>query len=77
MKKERVGQRILKQYRNKVRKARLSALISTQEELSRMSGIDRCTINSLENNRLFLSAPHALILAEVLKCALGDLYEKR
>ena len=63
-------------YRNRVRQCRLRALVAKQEDLARITGINRTTINALENNRLFLSSPYALIIAEALGCSLDDLYEK-
>jgi DNA-binding XRE family transcriptional regulator len=61
-------------YRNKLRECRLRALIPSQAELARRSGIDRTTISHLENNHLFLSIHYALRLREVLGCSLDDLY---
>jgi DNA-binding XRE family transcriptional regulator len=52
-------------------------MIAKQENLARMTGISRSTINAIENNRIFLSAPYALLIAEVLGCKIDDLYEKR
>jgi DNA-binding XRE family transcriptional regulator len=51
-------------------------MIATQEELARLTGIDRTTISAIENNRLFLSSPYALIFKEVLGCSLDDLFER-
>ena len=64
-------------YRNRVRECRLRAMLARQEDLSRITGIGRTTVSALENNRLFLSSPYALIIAEALGCRLDDLYEKR
>jgi len=64
-----------KKYRNRLRKCRLRAMIATQEELAKLTGIDRTTISAIENNRLFLSSPYGLILKEVLGCSLDDLFE--
>ena len=50
-------------------------MIATQEELAKLTGIDRTTISAIENNRLFLSSPYALIFKKVLGCFLDDLYE--
>ncbi|MBI4283548.1 MAG: helix-turn-helix transcriptional regulator [Chloroflexi bacterium] len=72
---ERALARARGKYRNRLRKCRLRAMIATQEELARLTGIDRTTISAIENNRLFLSAPYALIFKEVLQCSLDDLYE--
>ena len=74
------GGRILAQvkrkYRNRLRKCRLRAMIATQEELAKLTGIDRTTISAIENNRLFLSSSYALIFKEVLGCSLDDLFEQ-
>lgn len=64
-------------YRNTVRKCRLRALIPSQEELARRTGINRATICALENNRLFLSSRNALVISVVLGCSLDDLYQRR
>jgi DNA-binding XRE family transcriptional regulator len=77
VKKRKLIRKVARQYRNRVRECRLKAMVARQEELARMTGIGRTTISALENNRLFLSAPYALIIAEVLGCSLDDLYEAR
>ena len=69
--------RITKQYQTRVRSCRLKAEVATQEDLAGMTGISRSTINALENNRLFLSSPYALIIKDALGCSLDSLYEKR
>lgn len=66
-----------RQYRNRIRECRLQALVAHQDDLANMTGISRSTINALENNRLFLSSPYALLIAEALNCKLDELYEKR
>ena len=63
-------------YRNKVRELRLKALIPSQAELARRSGICRTTICALENNRTALSIHYAFRLRKVLGCYLDDLYEE-
>lgn len=63
-------------YRNRLTELRLRALISSQAELSRLSGICRTTICALENNRIALSIQYALRLKKVLGCSLDDLYEE-
>jgi len=68
---------IAKRYQNRVRDCRLRALIHKQEDLARMTGINRSTINALENNKIFLSSHYALILTEALNCRLDDLFEKK
>ena len=65
-----------KNYRNRLRKCRLRAMIATQEELAKLTGIDRTTISAIENNRLFLSSPYALVFKKVLGCSLDDIYEQ-
>lgn len=77
MEKGKLVRRVARRYRNRVRECRLRAMVARQEELARMTGIGRTTISALENNRLFLSAPYALIIAEALGCRLDDLYERR
>lgn len=67
---------VCRRYRNRVRECRLQAMVSKQETLAQETGISRSTISALENNKLFLSSPYALLIAEVLGCALGDLYEE-
>lgn len=70
-------ERINRLYKNRVRECRLRAMLSKQEDLSRLTGISRSVISALENNRLFLSSPYALTIAEALGCKLDDLFEKR
>ena len=68
--------KIGRHYRNRVRECRLLAMVPTEQELARRTGISRNTISAIENNRLFLSSPYALLLTEALGCRLDDLYEK-
>jgi DNA-binding XRE family transcriptional regulator len=63
-------------YRNRLRECRLRALIISEAELSRRTGIQRTTLSALENNRRFLPIEHALLIKEVLGCNLDDLYER-
>lgn len=77
MPKRKILMKVAKQYRNRVRESRLHATIAKQEDLAKMTGISRSTINALENNRLFLSSPYALLIAEALGCKLDELYEKQ
>jgi transcriptional regulator with XRE-family HTH domain len=63
-------------YRNQVRECRLRGLITSEAELARRTGIERTTLSALENNRRFLSIEHALLIKEVLGCALDELYER-
>ena len=77
MTKRKLLSKAARQYRNRVREGRLRAMVAKQEDLANMTGISRSTINALENNRLFLSSPYALLIAEALDCKLDELYEKR
>jgi DNA-binding XRE family transcriptional regulator len=70
-------ERIARLYRNRVRECRLKAMLPKQEDLVKLTGISRSVISALENNRLFLSSPYALTIAEALGCKLDDLFEKR
>ena len=69
--------RVTRVYRNRVLECRLRAMVRTQQDLARRTGINRTTISALERNRIFLSSYHALVIAEVLGCSLDDLYGKR
>lgn len=73
---ERILAQAKRKYRNRLRKCRLRAMIATQEELAKLTGIDRTTISAIENNRLFLSSSYALIFKGVLGCSLDDLFEQ-
>lgn len=77
MSKRKLLVKVAKQYHNRVRECRLRAMVAKQEDLSKMTGISRSTINALENNRLFLSSSYALLIAEALGCKLDELYAKR
>jgi DNA-binding XRE family transcriptional regulator len=72
-----IQERAFSRYRNNVRECRLRALVATQEELARRTGIPRSTISALEANRLFLSSAYALLIAEAIACRLDDLYDHR
>lgn len=63
-------------YRNRVRRCRLRALVRTQRDLARLTGISRRTISALENNRRFLSSEYALLIAEAFGCRLDNLYQR-
>lgn len=63
-------------YRNRVRESRLRALIPSQAELARRTGICRTTICALENNRVALSIHYAMLIRKVIGCSLDDLYEE-
>lgn len=77
MSKRKLLVKVAKQYHNRVRECRLRAMVAKQEDLAKMTGISRSTINALENNRLFLSSHYALLIAEALGCKLDELYSKR
>jgi len=77
MAKRKLLKEVTEKYDNKVRACRLRALIAKQEELSRITGIPRSTINAIENNRTFLSSPYALLIRDALGCKLDDLYSRR
>lgn len=77
MSKRKLLMKVAKQYQNRVRECRLRAMVAKQADLAKMTGISRSTINALENNRLFLSSPYALLIAEALGCKLDELYSKR
>jgi transcriptional regulator with XRE-family HTH domain len=51
-------------------------MVPTQVKLSKMTGIDKNIVNALENNRMFLSSSHALLISDALGCKLDDLFEK-
>ena len=76
MKQRRIVDQVARAYRNRVMECRLQALLPRQEDLAQLTGISRSTISALENQRLFLSAHYALVIAEALHCRLDDLYEK-
>jgi len=71
-----VIRRVQSQYRNRVRACRLRAEVPKQEVLALVTGIPRTTISALENNRVFLSSPYALLIRDALGCTLDDLYER-
>lgn len=52
-------------------------MIAKQEVLALRTGIPRTTLSALETNKLFLSAPYALLIRDVLGCTLDDLYGRR
>ena len=62
--------------RNRVRECRLRALIVSQAELARLTGICRTTICALENNRIPLSISYAILIRRATSCSLDDLYEE-
>jgi len=62
-------------YRNRLREARLKAMIPYQRALAELAGMNPAMVSRYENNRQPLSMEHALVLAAVLKCGIGDLIE--
>jgi transcriptional regulator with XRE-family HTH domain len=64
-------------YQNRVRACRLRYGVDTQKRLAMMTRIARTTISLLENNKLFLSSYHALLIRDALGCTLDELYEVR
>lgn len=62
--------------RNRVRECRLRALIVSQAELARLTGMCRTTVCAIEKNRINLTIVYAFRLKKVLKCSLDDLYEE-
>lgn len=67
---------VKERYRSRVREEREKAGIMKQVDLARMVGVRRQFIHQLEEQRIFLSSPMALILSEIFGCSLDDLYEK-
>ena len=70
-------QRIEENYQNRIRACRTHAKIDQQSQLAAKTGINRSTLNALENNRLFLSSHYALVISEALGCTLNDLFERK
>ena len=64
-------------YKNRVKQCRLKALVETQADLAKLTGISRSTLNNIENNKIFLSSYYGLLIAEALGCSLSDLYERK
>ncbi len=62
--------------KNRLRELRLRALIPSEAELARRSGICRTTICALEKNRITLSIENAFRLKRILGCTLDQLYEE-
>lgn len=74
MPKKRFIRKVAEKYCNRVKECRLKLSNLTQKELAEKTGISQNIVNAIENNRLFLSSPHALLIAEVLGCKLDELY---
>ena len=69
--------KVRKRYKNRVKQCRLKALVETQADLARLTGISRSTLNNIENNKIFLSSYYGLLISEALGCSLSDLYERK
>ncbi|MHB0999633.1 MAG: helix-turn-helix transcriptional regulator [Armatimonadota bacterium] len=67
---------VCRRYSNCVRERRLQAMISSQKQLSDLTGIPRNAISLIENNHMFLSSPYALLIAEALGCSINDLFKR-
>lgn len=59
--------------KNNIRVNRATNKIS-QEELAKMVGVSRQTINAIENNKYFPSLELGLELSKVLKCSVNELF---
>lgn len=59
--------------KNNIRVNRATNKIS-QEELAKMVGVSRQTINAIENNKYFPSLELGLKLSKVLKCSVNELF---
>lgn len=59
--------------KNNIRVNRATNKIS-QEELAKMVGVSRQTINAIENNKYFPSLELGLKLSNVLKCSVNELF---
>ncbi len=55
-------------------KLRRVALNMTQEELSKVLGVSRQTINAIENNKYFPSLELGLKMSAVLQCSVNELF---
>ena len=69
--------KVRNRYKNRVKQCRLKALVETQADLAKLTGISRSTLNNIENNKIFLSSYYGLIIAEALGCSLSDLYIRK
>jgi len=63
-------------YRSRVQEVRLRALIPSQAELARRTGLCRTTICALEKNRIPLSVHYAMLIKKATGCSLDDLFEE-
>lgn len=59
--------------KNNIRVNRATNKIS-QEDLAKMVGVSRQTINAIENNKYFPSLELGLKLSKVLKCSVNELF---
>ncbi|MCE2789815.1 MAG: helix-turn-helix transcriptional regulator [Saprospiraceae bacterium] len=55
-------------------KLRRVALNMTQEELSKVLGVSRQTINAIENNKYFPSLELGLKMSVVLQCSVNEIF---
>jgi len=62
-------------FQNRLKHLRVERKLK-QGDLAIQTQINRATLSLIENHRLFLSAKNALVLRDVLKCSLDDLYER-
>ena len=69
--------KVQNRYKNRVKECRLAALIETQAELAKLTGIPRANLNNIENNKNFLSSYYALLIADALGCSISDLYVRK
>lgn len=60
---------------NHVREHRVR-LGMTQQELARLAGVSRQSINSIERNRYVPSLPLALRFAQIFSCPTDDLFQR-
>lgn len=74
---KRNSRNVAKRYRNPLKRMRFSHDCFTQKELSRRTGIPRSSIGAIESQKLFLSAPYALLIKEEFNCSLDELYERK
>lgn len=59
--------------KNNIRVNRATNKIS-QDDLAKMVGVSRQTINAIENNKYFPSLELGLKLSKVLKCSVNELF---
>lgn len=59
--------------KNNIRVNRATSKIS-QDDLAKLVGVSRQTINAIENNKYFPSLELGLKLSKVLKCSVNELF---